>query len=200
MSDATRTPARNAAQHPCQLTPIGVNSENTLAQFTLIRRNRRSSSGFSRNLRQEVSKQDKSYFWDLGVRNVAIDNLKPLTERDDVGALGELRPCRAPEVAALSPDAGQPLLLAHVYRRRDRHRRGARGRDLRLRVQVEPAAPAASPNRFWPPTQARRSRSSLGRATGRIWAHNRRCPKYRLGREPAAEMAAGVRRRVNGVL
>jgi hypothetical protein len=40
-----------------------VNSENTLAQFALIRRNRRSSSGFSRNLRKEVSKQEKSYFW-----------------------------------------------------------------------------------------------------------------------------------------
>ena len=45
--------------------------------------------GFSRNLRKEVSKQDKIYFWDLGVRNVAIDNLKPLAERDDVGALWE---------------------------------------------------------------------------------------------------------------
>lgn len=36
-----------------------------------------------------MSKQDKIYFWDLGVRNVAIDNLKPLAERDDVGALWE---------------------------------------------------------------------------------------------------------------
>jgi uncharacterized protein len=66
-----------------------VNSENALAQFTLIRRNPRSSSGFSRNLLKEVSKQDKSYFRDLGVRNAAIDNLKPLTERDNVGALWE---------------------------------------------------------------------------------------------------------------
>ena len=69
--------------------PISVNSENALAQFMLIQRNRCSSSGFSRNLRKEVSKQDKIYFWDLGVRNAAIDNLKPLTERDDVGALWE---------------------------------------------------------------------------------------------------------------
>lgn len=45
--------------------------------------------GFSRNLRKEVSKQDKVFFWDLGVRNVAIDNLKPLTQRNDVGALWE---------------------------------------------------------------------------------------------------------------
>ena len=66
-----------------------MNSENALAQFTLIRRNSRSSSGSSRNLRTEVSKQDEIYFWDLGVRNAAIDNLKPLNERDDVGALWE---------------------------------------------------------------------------------------------------------------
>ncbi|MCW5860002.1 MAG: ATP-binding protein [Caldilineales bacterium] len=45
--------------------------------------------GFSRNLRKEVTKQDKIYFWDVGVRNVAIDNLKPLAERNDVGALWE---------------------------------------------------------------------------------------------------------------
>jgi len=45
--------------------------------------------GFSRNLRKEVTKQDKIYFWDLGVRNIAVDNLKPLAERDDVGALWE---------------------------------------------------------------------------------------------------------------
>ncbi len=45
--------------------------------------------GFSRNLRKEVSKQDKIYFWDVGVRNIAIDNLKPLAERNDVGALWE---------------------------------------------------------------------------------------------------------------
>lgn len=46
-------------------------------------------SGFSRNLHKEVSKQDKVFFWDLGVRNVAIDNLKPLSERNDVGVLWE---------------------------------------------------------------------------------------------------------------
>ncbi|MCU0500973.1 MAG: ATP-binding protein [Anaerolineae bacterium] len=46
-------------------------------------------SGFSRNLRKEVSKQNKVYFWDLGVRNTVIDNLKPLDARDDLGALWE---------------------------------------------------------------------------------------------------------------
>jgi predicted AAA+ superfamily ATPase len=46
-------------------------------------------TGFSRNLRKEVSKMDKIYFWDLGVRNVLIDNLKPVSERDDAGRLWE---------------------------------------------------------------------------------------------------------------
>lgn len=45
--------------------------------------------GFSRNLRKEVSKMDKVFFYDLGVRNILIDNLKPLKDRSDVGQLWE---------------------------------------------------------------------------------------------------------------
>lgn len=45
--------------------------------------------GFSRNLRKEVSKMDKVFFYDLGIRNVLIDNLKSLDNRDDVGKLWE---------------------------------------------------------------------------------------------------------------
>ena len=45
--------------------------------------------GFSRNLRKEVTKMDKIYFHDLGVRNILIDNLKPLKERNDAGQLWE---------------------------------------------------------------------------------------------------------------
>lgn len=45
--------------------------------------------GFSRNLRKEITKMDKIYFYDLGVRNILIDNLKPLKGRDDLGALWE---------------------------------------------------------------------------------------------------------------
>jgi hypothetical protein len=45
--------------------------------------------GFNRNLRKEVSKQDKVYFWDIGVRNTLIDNLKPLPDRNDAGQLWE---------------------------------------------------------------------------------------------------------------
>jgi predicted AAA+ superfamily ATPase len=46
-------------------------------------------SGYSRNLRKEVSRNDKIYFYDLGIRNMIIENFKPLTQRDDVGALWE---------------------------------------------------------------------------------------------------------------
>ncbi len=46
-------------------------------------------SGLSRNSRKEISKMDKIYFYDLGVRNIVIDNLKPLTDRDDAGSLWE---------------------------------------------------------------------------------------------------------------
>lgn len=46
-------------------------------------------SGFSRNLRKEVSKSDKIYFWDLGIRNTVIENLNRLDDRNDVGQLWE---------------------------------------------------------------------------------------------------------------
>jgi hypothetical protein len=46
-------------------------------------------SGFSRNLRKEVSKQDKIYFWDVGVRNAIIENLKRLEDRVDAGEIWE---------------------------------------------------------------------------------------------------------------
>lgn len=46
-------------------------------------------SGFSRNLRKEISKTRKYYFYDLGVRNAIINNFNMLSLRNDVGALWE---------------------------------------------------------------------------------------------------------------
>jgi predicted AAA+ superfamily ATPase len=46
-------------------------------------------SGFSRNLRKEVTRMDKIYFWDTGIRNALIDNFLPLAHRNDKGALWE---------------------------------------------------------------------------------------------------------------
>lgn len=45
--------------------------------------------GFSRNLRKEVSKSCKYYFFDLGIRNAIISNFRGLELRDDTGALWE---------------------------------------------------------------------------------------------------------------
>lgn len=46
-------------------------------------------SGFSRNLRKEITKNSKYYFYDLGIRNCLIDNFKDLFSRNDQGALWE---------------------------------------------------------------------------------------------------------------
>ncbi|MFN0174603.1 MAG: ATP-binding protein [Saprospiraceae bacterium] len=46
-------------------------------------------SGFSRNLRKEMVKMDKIYFYDLGVRNALIENYNPLASRQDIGQLWE---------------------------------------------------------------------------------------------------------------
>jgi len=45
--------------------------------------------GFSRNLRKEVSKSSRYYFYDVGVRNALIDNFNPLALRNDTGMLWE---------------------------------------------------------------------------------------------------------------
>lgn len=44
---------------------------------------------YSKNLRKEISKLRKIYFWDVGVRNALIKNLNPIELRQDVGALWE---------------------------------------------------------------------------------------------------------------
>lgn len=45
--------------------------------------------GFSRNLRSEVARKGKYYFYDLGVRNALISQFNDLADRSDVGALWE---------------------------------------------------------------------------------------------------------------
>lgn len=44
---------------------------------------------FSRNIRNELKKSRKIYFYDNGVRNAVIKQFNPLSLRDDVGALWE---------------------------------------------------------------------------------------------------------------
>ena len=46
-------------------------------------------SGFSRNLRSEITKNSRYYFLDNGIRNALINNFNPLDLRNDVGELWE---------------------------------------------------------------------------------------------------------------
>lgn len=45
--------------------------------------------GFSRNLRKEITKNSRWYFYDNGIRNMIIANMNPLNIRNDVGQLWE---------------------------------------------------------------------------------------------------------------
>lgn len=45
--------------------------------------------GFSRNLRKEITKNSKWYFYDNGIRNTLVANLNPLGLRNDTGSLWE---------------------------------------------------------------------------------------------------------------
>ena len=46
-------------------------------------------TAFSRNLRNEISKSQKFYFYDNGIRNMMIDNLNRPEARNDMGVLWE---------------------------------------------------------------------------------------------------------------
>jgi len=46
-------------------------------------------NAFSGNLRKEISKSGKWYFYDNGIRNALISNFSPLSIRTDVGQLWE---------------------------------------------------------------------------------------------------------------
>ncbi len=56
-----------------------------LEKMFIIRRVR----GFSRNLRNEISKKAKYYFLDNGIRNATISQFNALSFRNDIGALWE---------------------------------------------------------------------------------------------------------------
>jgi len=49
----------------------------------------KSLCGFSRNQRKEITKKNKYYFFDTGVRNALIGNFNEMQVRNDVGALWE---------------------------------------------------------------------------------------------------------------
>ncbi len=46
-------------------------------------------TGFSQNLRKEITKTVRFYFWDNGIRNALINDFRPLANRQDIGGLWE---------------------------------------------------------------------------------------------------------------
>lgn len=46
-------------------------------------------ASLSRNLRNEIKRSRKIYFWDNGIRNALIGRFNPISIRDDIGALWE---------------------------------------------------------------------------------------------------------------
>lgn len=46
-------------------------------------------SAFSRNIRNELKRSRKIYFWDCGIRNALIGDFRPLDLRNDIGGLWE---------------------------------------------------------------------------------------------------------------
>ena len=70
---------------------LGMNKNTVERYLDLLEKayvvyNRR---GFSRNLRKEITKSRRYYFYDNGIRNGLVNNFSPLALRDDVGALWE---------------------------------------------------------------------------------------------------------------
>jgi predicted AAA+ superfamily ATPase len=72
-------------------TKIGVSTATVIKYIDLLEKSFIvfSLSGFSKNLRNEINKSPKIYFYDLGVRNSLIQNFNTLDFRNDVGALWE---------------------------------------------------------------------------------------------------------------
>jgi len=72
-------------------TSVGIDYKTVMKYLDLLEKSFVifSLSGFSRNLRKEVSKMSKYYFYDIGIRNALISNFNKLSDRNDVGQLWE---------------------------------------------------------------------------------------------------------------
>jgi uncharacterized protein len=70
---------------------LGLSHETVVSYIDLLEQSFIifSLGGFSRNLRKEVSKRSKYYFWDTGIRNSLLNNFSPLKLRTDIGFLWE---------------------------------------------------------------------------------------------------------------
>jgi predicted AAA+ superfamily ATPase len=70
---------------------LGV-SKNTVARYLELLEKCYiifSLQSFSRNLRKEIIRSKRYFFWDNGIRNIIISNFNRLSTRDDIGRLWE---------------------------------------------------------------------------------------------------------------
>ena len=81
----------NEVSYPELGTVLGIDRRTVLSYIDILEQSFVvfTLSGFSRNLRKEVGKTQKVYFYDVGVRNALLQAFAPLPLRDDVGALWE---------------------------------------------------------------------------------------------------------------
>ncbi len=70
---------------------IGINKNTVQRYIDILERNFIvfTLPSFSKNLRNEIKRNRKIYFYDLGIRNAVIGNFTPLDLRQDKGALWE---------------------------------------------------------------------------------------------------------------
>lgn len=81
----------NEVSHSELATQLGIDYKTVARYLDLLEKafvlfNLR---GFSRNLRNEISKKSKYYFFDNGIRNAIVSNFNNLELRDDIGRLWE---------------------------------------------------------------------------------------------------------------
>lgn len=70
---------------------LGIDTKTVLYYLDLLEKSFVifSLSGYSRNLRKEVTKISKYYFYDNGIRNAIISSFNKLEDRNDIGQLWE---------------------------------------------------------------------------------------------------------------
>jgi uncharacterized protein len=72
-------------------TKVGLNQKTVERYLDLLEKSFiiKRVTGYSRNLRKEITQKAKYYFYDTGIRNALISQFNPLDLRTDIGALWE---------------------------------------------------------------------------------------------------------------